>query len=98
MFFTSGGEILIGFLDQFPSGSLGELMFLGAGGVFVFALILIDSSFGRKTLVGEDKEERLIAEFRSIAAEPVPAKSDPRFKGWDGMKRLSENRPLRWWR
>ena len=45
-----------------------------------------------------EMENRLIAEFRSIAAELVPEKSDPQFKGWDGLKRLSKNRPIRWWR
>ena len=90
--FIFGGEILIEFLDQFPSGSLGELFFICASGLFVLMAILVNrSSFGWKTSI----ENRLIAEFRSIAAEPVPEKSDPRFEGWDVTKRLSENHPLR---
>ena len=88
-----GGEILSEFLIQFPSGSRLELFFTCALGLVVLVTILVNrSSFGWKTSI----ENRLIAEFRSIAAEPVPEKSDIRFKGWDGTKRLSENRPL--WR
>ena len=91
--FMFGGEILSEFLIQFPSGSWLELFFTCALGLVVLVTILVNrSSFGWKTSI----ENRLIAEFRSIAAEPLPEKSDPRFKGWDGTKRLSENRPL--WR
>lgn len=91
--FMFGGKLLSEFLIRFPSGSWLELFFTCALGLVVLVTILVNrSSFGWKTSI----ENRLIAEFRSIAAEPVPEKSDPRFKGWDGTKRLSENRPLRW--
>ena len=79
-----------------------ELLFICIMGLLGLVIVLLKvcrSFFGWKAaLEKSEMEKRLIAEFRSIAAEPVPAKSDPRFKGWDGMKRLSENRPLRWWR
>lgn len=91
--FMFGGELLSEFLIQFPSGSWLELFLICALGLVVLVTILVNrSSFGWKTSI----EKRLITEFRSIAAEPVPEKLDPRFKGWDGTKRLSENRPLRW--
>ncbi len=90
--FMFGGDLLSEFLIQFPSGSWLELFFICALGLFVLGMILVSRSlFGWETLI----EKKLIAEFRSIAAEPVPEKSDPRFKGWDWTKRLSENRPLR---
>ena len=88
------------FLIRFPSGSGVELVFFCASGLIGFAVIVLPKvwpSFFRDASMA-DMEKRLIAEFRSIAAEPVPEKSDPRFKGWNGTKRLSENRPLRWWR
>lgn len=97
--FMFGGDLLGEFLIQFPSGSWLELFLICGFGVMVLATILLNRSlfvslFGWETSIGK----RLIDEFRSIAAEPVPEKSDPRFKGWDGAKRLSENRPIRWWR
>lgn len=90
--FMFGGELLIQFLIQFPSGLWLEWFFICAVGLTALVTILVNRYlFGWKTI-----EKRLIAEFRSIAAEPVPEKSDPRFKYWDATKRLSENRPLRW--
>ena len=91
--FMFGGKLLSEFLIRFPSSSWLELCFTCALGLIVLVMILVNrSSFGWKTSI----ENRLIAEFRSIAAEPVPERLDPRFKGWDGTKRLSENRPFRW--
>lgn len=95
--FMFGGDLLGEFLIQFPSGSWLELFLICGFGVMVLATILLNRSlfvslFGWETSIGK----RLIDEFRSIAAEPVPEKSDIRFKGWDGTKRLSENRSL--WR
>lgn len=95
--FMFGGKFLI----RFPSGSGGELVFfcaLGFIGVAVIVLPKVWTSFFRGNAQMAEMENRLIAEFRSIAAELVPEKSDPQFKGWDGIKRLSENRPIRWWR
>lgn len=93
LLFTHGDDLLI----RFPSGSGVELVFFCASGLIGFAVIVLPKvwpSFFRDASMA-DMEKRLIAEFRSIAAEPVPEKSDPRFKGWGGMERLSENRPLR---
>ena len=86
------------FLIRFPSGSGLEVVFFCALGLIGFAVIVLPKvwpSFFRDASMA-DMERRLIDEFRSIAAEPVPEKSDPRFKGWDGTKRLSENRRFRW--
>jgi hypothetical protein len=63
-------------LRNFPSGGRGEfLLVMGVGLLAVIARLE-----RRKPL--EAVEKRLLVEFRSIAQEPLPEPSDPRFKSW----------------
>ncbi len=78
-------EALSKFALGFPSGSTMEYIVFGTGS---FILILMRAKIGikRRKVI----EMRLEREFRSIAAEPLPERSDRRFKGWDPFRRFSE--------
>ncbi len=92
------GGLFINFDDiliRFPTGRPVEVFLFGFMIVLMALLsgieLLNKRLYGKGPLVEEKLKTRLMDEFRSIAAEPVPEKSDPRFKGRDGVERLSEN-------
>jgi hypothetical protein len=90
--------------QQFPSGSLGEMM-LASFLVFIWLLVWLSRrSFTWVVHAGQLKsvpqagvlvdgstamcQSRLIGEFREIVREPLPDPSDPRFKKWNVRERF----------
>ena len=69
-------------LHNFPSGSLGEVLFVVAGGFIILAMFL------RSRLAAGVLQRRLAAEFREIVREPLPDPHDPRFKQWNVRERF----------
>ncbi len=67
---------------HFPTGSPPELIFVGLFS-FVMLCVAATAQFSPNKM-----RQRLIAELRSIAREPLPATQDPRFKKWDVRQRL----------
>jgi hypothetical protein len=63
-------------LTGFPLGSLGEL----GVGVALFCMAAISAAHAGNV------RSKLHAEFRQIAAAPIPKRDDPLFKGWDPNK------------
>jgi hypothetical protein len=73
--------------NRFPTGSVTE---------FVVVLIIAVSAAAICFAVASDANEqrdRLIREFRSIAAEPLPNAKDPRFKAWNTKERFPQPSP-----
>ena len=72
----------------FPSGSQGEFTFVMVAYCSLLAIVLSGRSSGNSA------EKRLLADFRSIAQEPVPSPSDPRFKKWKVQDRFPSEKSL----
>ena len=67
---------------HFPTGSPGELIFVG-----LFSLVMLCVAVATHRSPNKLRH-RLIVELRSIAREPVPDPHDPRFKKWNFTERL----------
>ena len=82
------GSALRGFtaagITAFPTGSLFEFVLCG-----IVALVLVSTvSIRRKTWEGV--ENRLAFDLRTIAAQPPPEPSDPRYKHWKSGEHFPE--------
>jgi hypothetical protein len=71
--------------QNFPEGNIGEIVLLFVGGLLVLA-----SSFAWRR-EHHLREHRLLTEMRSLATEPLPETSDPRFKEWKSGERFPAN-------
>ncbi|MDB6020981.1 MAG: hypothetical protein JWQ04_838 [Pedosphaera sp.] len=81
----------LGHASTFPSGSLGEMVFVCFLGVVLFIVA------AARWQSPPEMKARLISEMRLIAREPVPEANDPRFKKWNVRERiptLASLRPL----
>ena len=77
VFRTFGGSAA-----TFPIGSVAEFIIIS---IILFMALLIPAA---NKLTRHGMREKLIAEMRSIAREPVPDMHDPRFKKWNFTDRL----------
>jgi hypothetical protein len=77
-------------LPTFPTGSLGEVLFVSTVGIVVLLGVLGTRALTSRDTnkVGKKWERRLVAEFREIVREPLPDPHDPRFKKWDARERF----------
>jgi hypothetical protein len=80
-FFYSFRYALSG-LRSFPSGSVGEIIMVILGSLFVLPTLL----HSRQS--NEFLRQRLVSEFRDIVREPLPDPHDPRFKHWKIRERF----------
>ncbi len=71
----------------FPSGSVMEFAFVT---LIAVVMTIVVPAWAHQT---NPLEGRLLAEFRSIAAQPVPEPSDPRFKKWNIQERFPDTAP-----
>jgi hypothetical protein len=83
-----GGSALRGFtaagMTAFPTGSLFEFVLCG-----IVTLVLVSTGgIRRKTLEGV--ENRLAFDLRTVAAQPPPEPSDPRYKHWKSGEHFPE--------
>lgn len=72
----SCGQVALSHLSTFPTGSAEEIVI----GCFLLVLALLLAA-ARESLC-LPYEFKLVAEFREIVREPLPARNDPRFKHW----------------
>lgn len=75
-------------LNTFPTGSIVEV------GVVSILVLVFGLVWRARRLERPDFERRLLFEFRSVAQEPVPEPSDPRFKKWQPGERFPVQDPL----
>ncbi len=71
-------------LSQFPTGGIGEVIFIGFG--FFIWILFLSSRFFREQVV--PMQTNLIQEMRSVATDPVPDPQDPRYKKWSPKERF----------
>jgi ABC-type transport system involved in cytochrome c biogenesis permease component len=71
--------------QHFPEGNITEIILLLVGGLLVVTSSL---AWRREHRL---REQRLLTEMRSLATEPLPETSDPRFKEWKSGERFPES-------
>ena len=76
--------LALGGKGEFPVGSVGELVFC-----CVALIVLILVNLARRTTL-EGTEHRLAFDMRSVAAQPRPEPSDPRYKHWKSGEHFPE--------